>query len=140
MARKRKRRVAATTTTTSSKLAPKEEMAITSLSLSSALPEPPTSKEKSSKETPKEATTTTTLGGNKENDDEELNFVILPTKMMIENGISEPPKSQSPINTASCRRKQAKPQRKNGESFRIYRLYKLEGSIKYNFLCMNHRK
>ena len=139
MARKRKRRVAATTTTTSSKLAPKEEMAITSLSLSSALPEPPTSKEKSSKETPKEATTTT-LGGNKENDEEELNFVILPTKMMIENGISEPPKSQSPINTASCRRKQAKPQRKNGESFRIYRLYKLEASIEYNFLCMSHRK
>ena len=80
------------------------------------------------------------LSNDKENDDEELNFAILPTKMMIENGISEPPKSQSPINTASCRRKQAKPQRKNGESFRIYRSYNLEASIKYIFSCMSHKK
>ena len=107
MARKRKRRAAAATTT-QSKLAAKETMAITSLSLSAGLPVLQKSKKNSSNNVSAE----TLL----ETEKEELDSIISPSNNITETN-SEPPKSQSPITTASCRRKQAKPQRKNGESY-----------------------
>lgn len=109
MARKRKRRAAAVTT--SSKLAAKEAMAITSMSLS-ALPVLTTSKKKSNSA----STATTLLATGKE----EIDSRISPAKKLIENSELPNTQSQSLITTASCRRKQAKPQRKNGESYSIH--------------------
>ena len=108
MARKRKRRAAAATTTPS-KLAAKETMAITSLSLSAGLPVLQKLKKNSSNNVSAERPTLL------ETEKEELDSITSPANNTTEI-ISEPPKSQSPITTASCRRKQAKPQRKNGES------------------------
>ena len=122
MARKRRRRTAAAATTTnSSKLAVvKEDMAITSMSISSAAASPVLTASKkisSINTTTKTTTTTKTL---LEKDKEELESIISSKTKSIENNL-EPPMSQSPITTASCRRKQAKPQRKNGESAFIYK-------------------
>ena len=116
MARKRKRRgVAATTATTvknvvtktSSKSTTKEAMA----SLTSALPVPPTAPSTKTKLdlTSKERLTTSLA-----TKEEKLDSIISQTEKIISE---EAPKSQSPITAASCRRKQAKPQRKNGESY-----------------------
>ena len=115
MARKRKRRAAAVTT--SSKLAAKQEaMAVTSLSLS-ALPVLPTSKKNNSNQnaSTEKATTTEVEAGK-----EKMDLKTSSAKKLIEN--SEPLKMQSQplITAASCRRKQAKPQRKNGESYSIH--------------------
>ena len=108
MARKRKRRAAAATTTPS-KLAAKETMAITSLSLSAGLPVLQKLKKNSPNNVSAEKPTLL------ETEKEELDSIISPANKTAEIS-SEPPKSHSPITTASCRRKQAKPQRKNGES------------------------
>ena len=119
MARKRKRRarVAATTiatttaknvvTKTSSKLATKEAMA----SLTSALPVPlPTLPTKPKLDLTSKERLTTSLATK----EEKLDSITSQTEKII---CDEAPKSQSPITAASCRRKQAKPQRKNGESY-----------------------
>ena len=116
MARKRKRRgVAATTATTvknvvtktSSKSTTKEAMA----SLTSALPVPPTAP---STKTKLDLTSTERLTTSLATKEEKLDSIISQTEKIISE---EAPKSQSPITAASCRRKQAKPQRKNGESY-----------------------
>ena len=110
MARKRKRRgVAAAAikvvTKTSSKLATKEAMA----SLASPLPVPMSRPTKRKLDLASKESLTTNLASK----EDKLDSIISQTEKIISEEI---PKSQSPITAASCRRKQAKPQRKNGES------------------------
>ena len=111
MARKRKRRgVAAAAlknvvTKTSSKLATKEAMT----SLASPLPVPLSVPKKGKLDLTSKDTLTSSLATTEEKSES----VICQTEKIISE---EAPKSQSPITAASCRRKQAKPQRKNGES------------------------
>ena len=111
MARKRKRRgVAAAAiknvvTKTSSKLATKEAMA----SLAPPLPVPVSRPTKRKLDLASKESLTTNLASK----EDKLDSIISQTEKIISEEI---PKSQSPITAASCRRKQAKPQRKNGES------------------------
>ena len=114
MARKRKRRgVAAAAikvvTKTSSKLATKEAMT----SLASPLPVPLSVPKKGKLDLTSKDTLTSSLATTEEKSES----VICQTEKIISE---EAPKSQSPITAASCRRKQAKPQRKNGESFNCF--------------------
>ena len=112
MARKRKRRgVAAAAlknvvTKTSSKLATKEAMA----SLTSPLPVSPSKATKGKLDLTSKESLTTNLASK----EDKLDSIISQTEKIISEETSKP---QSPITAASCRRKQAKPQRKNGESF-----------------------
>ena len=123
MARKRKRRTAAaavavvTTESSSSKLAAKEAgKATTSPSFSTKIPVSPPSP--TSKKKIKRESETKVLTGDK--GDRNLRTASVKNQdkkqqMEVEN--------QIPITTttaASCRRKQAKPQRKNGESLYTY--------------------